>query len=189
MKDKKIVAILGSPHKNGKTGTMLDYAIQSAERVGYEVIKINLYEKKIGYCKGCRTCHDTKICVIQDDMADISKQIKECDIIMLAAPVYWANVPAVVKNLFDRLVGCAMEETKTFPKPRLKGKKYMLLTACNTPSPFAWIFGQSRGAIKNMDEFFKTAGMKCIGKFVCTSASKISKIPDSLRKRIEKSFK
>ncbi len=26
---------------------------------------------------------------------------------LLAAPVYWANVPASVKNLFDRLLGMA----------------------------------------------------------------------------------
>lgn len=63
--------------------------------------------------------------------------LRECDTVILAAPVYWANVPAPVKNMFDRLLGVAMEETATFPKPRLSGKKYMLLTACNTPSPFS----------------------------------------------------
>lgn len=41
----------------------------------------------------------------------------------------------------------AMEETNTFPKPRLSSsQKYILLTACNTPAPFSWICGQSRGA-------------------------------------------
>lgn len=64
------------------------------------------------------------------------------------------------------------EETNTFPKPRLSGKRYMLLTACNTPFPFSWICGQSRGAFRNMDKFFKTAGMKCMGRFACTNTSK-----------------
>ena len=55
-------------------------------------------------------------------MTQISKSIKDADVIILASPVYWANVPAIVKNLFDRMSGTSMEETNTFPKPRLSGK-------------------------------------------------------------------
>lgn len=157
---KLVLAILGSPHRNGKTASMMDIAIRRAEEKGYMVTKINLYEKNLSFCIGCRNCIDTKVCTQKDDIQEIASLLRECQIVFLAAPVYWANVPAPVKNLFDRLLGTAMEETSTFPKPRLKGKKYMVLTSCNTPFPFSWIFGQSRGAIRNMDEFFKTAGMK-----------------------------
>ncbi len=101
----------------------------------------------------------------------------------VAAPVYWANVPASVKNLFDRLLGTAMEETNTFPKPRLRGKQYMILTSCNTPAPFSWIFGQSRGAIRSMDEFFKTAGMKSAGKVVCANAKNKKELPKRTMKK------
>lgn len=74
----------------------------------------------------------------------------------------------------------------TFPKPRLKGKKYMILTSCNTPSPFSWIFGQSRGAIRNIDQFFKTAGMKSMGKIVCTNAVNRKELPKPLIQKIER---
>ena len=115
--------------------------------------------------------------------------MRECQIVFLAAPVYWANVPAPVKNLFDRLLGTAMEETSTFPKPRLKGKKYMVLTSCNTPFPFSWIFGQSRGAIRNMDEFFRTAGMKPIGKVVYAGAAYKKDLPKQIARKIERCLK
>lgn len=189
MRQKKLLAILGSPHVNGTTANMLNYAVCSSEKTGYEVNKVNLYEKQIDFCKGCRTCLDTGKCILNDEMQEIISLIKECHVVILAAPVYWANVPAPVKNLFDRLLGVAMEESSTFPKPRLSGKKYILLTACNTPSPFSWIFGQSRGAIHNMDEFFKTAGMKCIGKFVCTNTSKRKGLPKSLIRKMERCYK
>ncbi len=35
----------------------------------------------------------------------------------------------------------------------------------------SWLFGQSRGVIRSMDEFFKTAGMKPIGKIVCVGTT------------------
>ena len=82
-----------------------------------------------------------------------------------------------------------MKETATFPEPRLSGKKYMLLTACNTPAPFSWLFGQSRGAIRNMDEFFKTAGMKSMGKVVCANAGKAKKVPEQILRKIERCWR
>lgn len=44
---KRILAILGSPHKEGRTGKMLNYAVQMAERQGYAIDYINLYDKEI----------------------------------------------------------------------------------------------------------------------------------------------
>jgi len=189
MMKKNVLAILGSPHINGITAAMLNCAIQKAEESGYNVTKINLYEKKLSFCTGCRACMRTQVCVQNDDIHEIVNLLKKCEIVLLAAPVYWANVPAPVKNLFDRLLGTAMEETATLPKPRLKGRKYMLLTSCNTPVPFSWLFGQSRGAIRNMDEFFKTAGMKPIGKIVCANAANKGKLPEQLIKKIENCLK
>lgn len=184
MREKQVLAILGSPHSEGITAAMLKHSITTAEKAGYKVTYINLYEKNLAWCRGCRACIKTAQCVQQDDIQEIISLLRKCQIVILAAPVYWANVPAPVKNLFDRLLGTAMEETAAFPKPRLSGKQYILLTACNTPAPFSWICGQSRGAIRNMDEFFKTAGMKPIAKIVCANAGQRKAIPEHILKKI-----
>lgn len=189
MNEGHVLAVLGSPHADGITANMLDCAVRSAEKEGYSVTKINLYEKNISFCTGCRACINTRNCVQKDDIQEIAALLRECRTVIIAAPVYWANVSAPVKNLFDRLLGTAMEETKTFPKPRLQGKKYLILTSCNTPAPFSWIFGQSRGAIRNMDEFFKTAGMKSIGRVVCAGAANKKELPGRTVKKIERCLK
>ncbi|MEY8390958.1 flavodoxin family protein [Lachnospiraceae bacterium 45-W7] len=189
MREKNVLAILGGPHTNGTTAAMLDLAVRKAEQAGYTVLKINLYEKKLSFCTGCRACMDMHVCVQKDDIREIVALLHKCQLVILAAPVYWANVPAPVKNMFDRLLGTAMEETDTFPKPRLRGKKYMILTSCNTPAPFSWIFGQSRGAIRNMDEFFKTAGMKSIGKVVCANVKNKKGLTKRAMRKIERCLK
>ncbi|MCM1221677.1 MAG: flavodoxin family protein [Lachnospiraceae bacterium] len=189
MNEKNVLAILGSPHTNGTTAAMLNLAVHKAEQAGYAVTKINLYEKELSFCTGCRICMDTHICVQKDDIQEIALLLHKSQLVILAAPVYWANVPAPVKNLFDRLLGTAMEETDTFPKPRLRGKQYMILTSCNTPAPFSWIFGQSRGAIRSMDEFFKTAGMKRLGKVVCANAQNKKGLSKRITKKIERCLK
>ncbi len=190
LRKNKTLAILGSPHENGITSKMLDIALASAKARGDEVIYLNLYEKNIQFCRGCRKCMQTQECVIKnDDINEIAKAVKESDTIILSSPVYWANVPAVVKNLFDRLLGVAMEETAAFPKPHLLGKNYILLTACNTPMPFAKLCGQSTGAIRAMKEFFRTSGMKCKGVAVCGNTAGKTEVTDRVRRRIEKFFK
>ncbi len=189
MSEKNMLAILGSPHTNGMTAAMLNWAVHKAEQADYAVTKINLYEKKLSFCTGCRACMDTHICIQKDDIQEIALLLHKSQLVILAAPVYWANVPAPVKNLFDRLLGTAMEETDTFPKPRLRGKQYLILTSCNTPAPFSWIFGQSKGAIRNMDEFFKTAGMKSVGKVVCANAKNKKELPKRTMKKIERCLK
>lgn len=187
--EKKLLAILGSPHKRGATGTMLEYVMNIAKQKGWHVDYIHLYEKNIAYCSGCCACTKTKNCVKQDDMQEITKLLRECDMVVLAAPVYWGNVPAVVKNMFDRLFGVAMEETKTFPKPLFsKKQKYFILTACHTQAPFDSIFGQSSGAVRNIKEFFRTGGMTYAGKCVWTGKSKTS-MPQHIERKIKSIFK
>ena len=186
---KKLLALLGSPHKDGATATMLKYVMQEAQQQECQITFINLYEQNIAYCNGCRTCIKTGNCVQKDDVQEISRLIRECDVVVLAAPVYWENVPAVVKNLFDRLLGVALEETKTFPKARLsKNQKYFLLTACNTPAPFSFLCGQSVGAIRSMKEFFRASGMKYVGKCVWAGRDK-RVMPIRIEKKITKIVK
>jgi multimeric flavodoxin WrbA len=183
----KILAIQGSYRKNGKTSTMLQHAVKRANELGHKVIELNLFEKKLDYCKSCGKCDEEGQCIYQnDDIAEVTGLIKDADVIILAAPVYWGNVPAIVKNLFDRMVGASMKHTKTFPKPRLAGKRYILLTACHTKAPFDAIFGQSSGIARNVKEYFKTAGVKRIGMAVCDDTNNREAVPDKILKRVNK---
>ena len=184
---KKVLAIQGSFRENGFTTMMLKRAVDEAKEAGHDIEYINLHACSINPCKGCRKCFETAECVFKnDDMVRIAASVKNADIIMLAAPVYWANVPAIVKNLFDRMSGTSMEETSTFPKPRLSGKKYILFTACNTPMPFAKICGQTTGLEKAVREYFKTSGVKHMGTVVCANTSKIKGLPDKTMRKIRK---
>ena len=79
-----------------------------------------------------------------------------------------------------------MKHTKTFPMPRLSGKRYILLTACHTKAPFDKIFGQSSGIAKNAKEFFKTAGVKEIGMAVCDDTNNREIVPDKILAKVNK---
>lgn len=168
MKNKKMLAILGSPRKEGNISKLLNIAISEAGQLGHEVEIIDVYEKNISPCSGCMSCRASNKCVISDDIQDIEKAFVTCDYVVLAAPTYWANMPAPVKNMFDRLVYAFMDDNNSsIPKAKLKPEqKYIIIVSCNTPAPFDRIAGQSSGCVKNIKEILSTAGMKYSGKFI-----------------------
>lgn len=190
MRDKTMLAILGGPHTAGRTAAMLDCAIEAAQRAGWKVQQLHLYDCDLKYCSGCRVCDCTGECVQKDDGGRIAQLLRNSGVVALAAPTYWANVPAAVKNFFDRMVGVAMQKTRAFPKPRLSSEqRYLLLTSCDTPAPFSSWFGQSSGAFQAMEEFFKTSGMKRLGRIAWTGGSERSQLPSSVSGKIERCFR
>ena len=191
MESKKMLAILGSPRIDGNVSKMLDCAITSARHLGWAVDTVYLYEKNITWCSGCMACKKSGVCIIKDDIVSIRNMLISCDAVVLAAPTYFANVPAIVKNMFDRLVGAIMDDNSSnIPKPKLtKRQKYLLLTACNTPFPFNRLGGQSSGTLKAMNEFFHTSGMKKMGTVVFAGTRNKTDIPRNIQSKIQRYWK
>ncbi|SDM52465.1 flavodoxin family protein [Acetanaerobacterium elongatum] len=188
---KHLLAILGSPRRHGRIAEMLQSAVSAAEKAGYITETYDLYNKNIGYCTGCMACRRDGICRINDDLPELREKLLSCDMAVLAAPTYFANVPATVKNLFDRLSGAVMDDNNgLIPKPRLKrSQRYLLLTACTTPAPFDRLAGQSSGCLRAMNEFFSAGGMSCAGKIACAGTRNLNKLPSKVKRRIERVFK
>ena len=101
----KIVLILsGSPRKNGNSDILCDEFARGAADAGHEVEKIRIAEKKIGYCHACYACRGTGVCTIKDDMAEIMQKMIDCDVMVLASPVYFYSIDAQLKAVIDRSV-------------------------------------------------------------------------------------
>lgn len=104
----KVLGIVGSPHKDGTTDMLISEILRGAKDSGSEVQKINLVDKKIEYCRGCRECmKDITIpigkCVINDDMNEILKAFRAADHYVMGTPVYMMHVNARMKTFLERL--------------------------------------------------------------------------------------
>ena len=182
----KMLAILSSPKTDGNVAKMLEIAMKKAHQIGYEVIFMNLYEKNITWCTGCMACKKAGSCVINDDIKEIEMHLKTCDLVAIASPTYFANVPAPLKNMFDRLVGFVMDDNKSFiPKPKLSpAQKYLILVTCSTPPPFDKLAKQSTGTTKAIKEVFHIAGMKPAGTVIFAGTRNQNKLPQKIVKQI-----
>jgi multimeric flavodoxin WrbA len=161
---KKIIAIVGTYRKGRTIDTAVDEILKSAQSLGAQTEKIFLLDKHIEFCTNCRSCVQkagTKRgdCVIDDDMKKILDQIDSADAVVLAAPVNWFNVTAVMKKFIERLMPyCYWPWGKGIPKYRIKKltKKAVLITASGAPAFIGRLFFPSTLSI------LKSAA-KCVG--------------------------
>ena len=110
----KLIAICGSPRKNGNTEIMLKETLKEAQKQGAKTELIQLAGKNIKYCLGCDDCRYP--CRIKDDMGKIYKKMIKADVIIIGSPVYYCNVSGLLKNFMDRCT-CL-----THPELKLKDK-------------------------------------------------------------------
>lgn len=99
----KILVLNGSPHKDGNTAFLVNAFKEGAESVGHEVSVINVCEKKIAGCIACEGCHETGVCVQQDDMHEIHKHINEDDMLVFASPIYYHHFSGQLQCAITRI--------------------------------------------------------------------------------------
>ena len=100
----KIVVLNGSPRKGGNTEIMVETFAKGARKNNHEVVELNVAHMDIHGCKGCKYCfaHSGE-CVQKDDMTKIYAELKNADMVVFAAPIYWFDMTAQLKTAIDRL--------------------------------------------------------------------------------------
>jgi multimeric flavodoxin WrbA len=105
----KVTAIIGTYRKGGAIDSAVDEILAAAREAGAETAKIYLLDKHIEFCTNCRTCTQQEgrgrgTCPIDDDMGAILKEIERSDAILLASPMNFFTVTAIMKRFIERLV-------------------------------------------------------------------------------------
>ncbi len=103
----KVLAVNSSPRVGtvSKTEIMLKALVEGMREKGAHVDVVNLHKKKINYCVGCFTCW-TKTpgrCAQKDDMTnEIFPLYLDCDVCVLATPLYHFTLNAEMKKFIER---------------------------------------------------------------------------------------
>lgn len=107
---KQIVILNGSPRRNGNTSALVKAFTEGAQSAGHTVTEFFLGTMDIHGCKGCFGGHSNQECpcVQQDDMNRIYPAVRDCDVVVLASPLYYWNLSGQLRTAMDRLF--ALEE-------------------------------------------------------------------------------
>ncbi|MDR0974077.1 MAG: flavodoxin family protein [Ruminococcus sp.] len=110
----KVLAINGSPRRDGNTAHMLRYVLDIVGKAGHETEFYQAGGKPVRGCLGCAVCWDKPGKCVQDDwINEIYPKMKEADAIIIGSPTYFADLTAEIKALIDRTGYLAMGEGGT----------------------------------------------------------------------------
>lgn len=101
----KVVAINGSPNKEGNTYHALRMVGSKLEEQGIEFEIIHIGNKAIRGCTACGKCaqnKDEKCSITTDCVNECIQSMKAADGLILASPVHYAGIPGTMKSFLDR---------------------------------------------------------------------------------------
>ncbi|ETR74050.1 MAG: NADPH-dependent FMN reductase [Candidatus Magnetoglobus multicellularis str. Araruama] len=124
----KIVCISGSPRNNGNSAVLLQELNSIADNANANIQSFNVNSMTYKGCQACMSCKGkTEECVISDDFDKVLKAISECDLLVLASPVYFADVTAQMKAIIDRMYSFLVPNFMQQEKPsRLEAGKSLI---------------------------------------------------------------
>ncbi len=104
-KRMKVIAINGSPRREGNTAAALAMVGEQLKQEGIDFEIVHIGHKLIHGCIGCYVCAKNKDekCVFGDDLVnDTVQKMKEADGIILGSPVYFSGIAGTMKSFLDR---------------------------------------------------------------------------------------
>ena len=97
---KMVCVILASPSRIGSTSTL---AVEAANAIEGADVRIHFLNKlKFMDCQGCHFCKQGKPCPLKDDLTPVLEDVRNCDAIIIATPVYFGRATGLYDMYEDR---------------------------------------------------------------------------------------
>jgi multimeric flavodoxin WrbA len=129
-----LLAIYGSPRKNGNTDLMTDSFIEGAASVAdIQVERIYVRDLNISGCLSCGYCDKHGVCVQKDDMSKVYPLLESAERIVLSSPIFFYGLAGQAKLLVDRSQALYVRKYKRTPEDSTpvsgSGRKGFFLSA------------------------------------------------------------
>lgn len=137
----QVTAIVGSYRKGGIVDSAVDEILAAAKAAGAEVTKVYLIDRQVEFCRNCRACMQVAgpkrgDCSLADEMGAILDQLERSDAFVLASPMNFGTVTAVMKRFIERLACYGYWPWETMsPKLRNKGKAKRAIVVASSAAP------------------------------------------------------
>jgi multimeric flavodoxin WrbA len=102
----KVIAINGSPRKNGNTQRLIENVLEPLRESGYTTEVVHIGGTSIQGCRACMKCKELKNnrCSIETDLLnDTIQKVFQADLLILASPTYFADITSEMKAFIDRM--------------------------------------------------------------------------------------
>lgn len=95
----KTLILNGSLRKGGDTAYLINTLLS---RLQGEYKIVDCYTANISPCMDCRCCREKLSCPIKDEMQEIYAYLSECDHVIIASPVHYAELSSGLLKVASR---------------------------------------------------------------------------------------
>ena len=89
----KVIAVMGSPRKGGRSDAVCERVLQGARDGGHEVVVYRVNDMNLRGCQGCGYCKDNNHdCILATDLKPYWKDLHEAGVLVLSAPNYCSRI-------------------------------------------------------------------------------------------------
>jgi multimeric flavodoxin WrbA len=143
--NKKVLAINGSPRKNGNTALLLQKALDGAASAGAEVELVHLINLRYQGCISCFACKRkttkfTGSCALQDELTPVLEKAMQSSAIILGSPIYLGDVTSLMRSFIERFgfinISYDNKESNNFTG-KINGAFFYTM---NVPKPLSALF-------------------------------------------------
>ena len=159
---KKILAVVGSPRRNGNTDILVSRIAEGARTKGATVDELYLGDLTIKECDGCHKCWEGKECSKNDEMCNIYPKIIQSDVIIFGTPVYWYGPTGLMKIFIDRFVYFNSPENRE----KIRSKSAVIAVPFEEENP-----EMARLVVEFFEKSLAYLEMKLVGKVIVPGVS------------------
>lgn len=98
---KKALILFASPHPAGATRRLLDAFLQGLSPDQWITEEMDICRNPVEPCTACGFCKHSDGCALHD-LDDFDASLRQCDLLVIASPVYNLTFPAQLKSVIDR---------------------------------------------------------------------------------------
>jgi multimeric flavodoxin WrbA len=101
----KVLALNGSPRKNGNTQLLLEAVLGPLALAGWDTELVQIGGRNLHGCLACGQCwekRDNHCSYGKDEFNAVFEKMRQADAIVLGSPTYFADVTSDLKALIDR---------------------------------------------------------------------------------------
>jgi multimeric flavodoxin WrbA len=135
----QIIAINGSPRKEGNTSTLIRTILEGAQSCGAETVEVRLHDIDLKGCLGCLSCRKNPgRCRQEDALSPFLEALKTCQAYIIGSPIYMYHVTGQMKIFVDRIYSLYISrenEPGVYDPALPPGKPYALVTSQGHPDP------------------------------------------------------
>lgn len=140
----KIMAINGSPRKNGNSASMLKSWMEGAKSANpnAQTEWVNLYDLTYTGCKSCFACkrkggkHYGQ-CPVADDLHNIIPAVYDAAALAIASPIYFGELNAYTRCFLERTLFCKTSYRKNHDSLASRPVPVTMIYTMNCPREMA----------------------------------------------------